>query len=260
MMTDKLIEKNPLVHLLMHDMVKDVCVNACLITGAGALAAENPDEVAELTKGADVVYGNLGAQTKDRMQAMAICREAAAHRGAPFVLDVSGVAASAARRRQVDEFAEAGKIDILKGNQSEIYALAYGKDTARGVDSGDYSEAQMLDAAGWLTIKTAKVVVVTGPVDLITDGKSAERVRAGHPDMRLLTGTGCIGSLLCAVYAAIDPFDGAVTGMRLNGAVGAETIKRLNASFGIGFYYPVFLSVLEEVIRGKSYAYGERNV
>ena len=69
-----------------------------------------------------------------------------------------------------------------------------------------------------------------------------------------------IGGLLCAVYAAIDPFRGAIVAMRLNGAVGEETMKRVNASFGIGFYYPVFLSVLEEVIRGKDYAFGERHV
>ncbi len=260
MMTEQLIEKNPLIHLLMHDMVKDVCVNACLIAGASPLAADNPDEVAELTKGADVVYGNLGAQTKDRMRAMAISREAAAERGAPFVLDVSGVAASAARRSQVEMLSAAGKIDIVKGNQSEIYALAYGKDTARGVDSDHYTEAQMMDAAGRLTIKTANVVVVTGEVDLITDGKIGERVRAGHPHMRMVTGTGCIASVLCALYASIDSFHGAVTGMRLSGAVGAETIRRVRASFGIGFYYPVFLSVLEEVIRGKDFAMGESHV
>lgn len=260
MMTDRLIEKNPLVHLLMHDMVKDVCVNACLIAGAKALAADNPDEVAELTETADVVYGNLGSQTKDRMQAMRIAREKAYRRGAPFVLDVSGVAASAARRRQVREFAEIAKIDVLKGNQAEILALALEQDTARGVDAEMNHEKQALEAALQLTKNTASVVVVSGATDLITDGKDLSRVELGDPAMQLVTGTGCIGSLLCAIYAAIDPMKGAIVGMRLNGAAGAETIKRVNASFGIGFYYPVFLSVLEEVIRGKKYAFGERHV
>ena len=260
MMTDELIKKNPLIHLLMHDMVKEVCVNACLIAGAKALAADNPDEVAELTKAADVVYGNLGSQTKDRMQAMRIAREAALHRGAPFVLDVSGVAASASRRRQVREFAEIAKIDVLKGNQAEILALSLDKDTARGVDAETEHEEQALQAALQLTRNTAKVVVVSGATDLITDGKDMSRVELGDPAMQMVTGTGCIGSLLCAVYAATDPFRGAIVAMRLNGAVGEETMKRVNASFGIGFYYPVFLSVLEEVIRGKDYAFGERHV
>lgn len=258
-MINTIQEKKPLIHFLMHDMVKAVCANACLLLGASPLAAENPEEVEELTRNADAVYGNLGSQTRDRMRAMQIAREAAHRRKAPFVLDVSGVAASASRRRQVDELRAIGKIDVLKGNQSEILALADAQNTARGVDAEVSDLSRALAAAVQLTQTMAEVVVVSGAVDLITDGKRVIRVSAGHRDLRKVTGTGCISSLLCAVFATQDPFLGAAFGMRLHGATGAETLRRLQRTrLGIGFYYPMFLSVLERAVQNNRK--GEENV
>ena len=56
-----------------------------------------------------------------------------------------------------------------------------------------------------LARRTGAVVVVSGDVDIVTDGAMSYRVRNGHPLMRFVTGTGCQMSVLIGAYAAANP-------------------------------------------------------
>ncbi|WP_442514453.1 hydroxyethylthiazole kinase, partial [Pseudomonas promysalinigenes] len=67
---------------------------------------------------------------------------------------------------------------IVRGNASEILALAGAGAGGRGVDSIDSPEAA-LDAARALAVRTGGTVAVSGPVDLIVDADRVTRVSGG---------------------------------------------------------------------------------
>ena len=48
-------------------------------------------------------------------------------------------------------------------------------------------------------------VLLSGPEDLVTDGERVWCVTGGSDRMSLVTGTGCMLSVLCGVFAAVEP-------------------------------------------------------
>lgn len=74
------------------------------------------------------------------------------------------------RRRATAELLALGP-SIIRGNASEIIALAGGVSNARGVDSRDPEQAEA--AAGLLWRAQGCIVAVTGATDFVTDGARA---------------------------------------------------------------------------------------
>ena len=89
----------------------------------------------------------------------------------------------------------------IRGNASEILALAGSAGGGRGVDSTAGSAAA-IEAAAQLARSTGAVVAVTGETDFITDGKSTWATPWGHPIMTRVVGTGCALSALVAAFTA----------------------------------------------------------
>ena len=50
---------------------------------------------------------------------------------------------------------------------------------------------------------TGSVVVVSGAVDYVTDGKKAVRIANGHPLMTQVTGMGCTATALIGAFLAV---------------------------------------------------------
>lgn len=245
-MLKKLRDRHPLAHGLVHDMVKAECANVSLALGASPMMAENPEEMRAIVQNADLVYANLGNQTRDRMDAIFLAREVAAKKGIPFTLDITGCGASESRRRQANELAAIAPIDIIKGNASEIVALAHGRDTSRGVDATATTGEALQESLQELVAKRCRIAIASGKTDWITDGRKLYRVFNGHPAMQQVTGTGCIGSALVGLFSAIDPLQGAVMGCLVNGIAGAQAIARCEKTgLGIGFYYSFFISRID---------------
>ena len=125
------------------------------------------------------------------------------------MLDPVGAGVSAFRAGAARQLLETVQFAVIRGNLSEIRALAGGDGHARGVDAGDSLTPQTLDAclelAGQLARRTGAVVAVTGETDLVTDGETAYCIHNGHPMMRSVTGTGCQLSCLTAAFVAASP-------------------------------------------------------
>ena len=56
-----------------------------------------------------------------------------------------------------------------------------------------------------LARRRGTAVLLSGPEDLITDGARVWCVTGGSGRMSLVTGTGCMLSVLCGVFAAVEP-------------------------------------------------------
>ena len=56
-----------------------------------------------------------------------------------------------------------------------------------------------------LAQKVDTVVVLSGAEDLVTDGTTLHSVSGGSDFMRSVTGAGCMLSVLCGAFAAVQP-------------------------------------------------------
>ena len=76
----------------------------------------------------------------------------------------------------------------------------------QGVDSPlPASREARRDTAMDLARRRGTAVLLSGPEDLITDGARVWCVTGGSGRMSLVTGTGCMLSVLCGVFAAVEP-------------------------------------------------------
>ena len=119
----------------------------------------------------------------------------------PWVLDPVAHHATAFRRDAVRRLL-ALKPAIIRGNASEIIALAGGASAGRGVDAGD-PVAQAEQSARELALAQETVVAVTGEVDYVTDGHRAVRIAGGDALMPRVTATGCALTALTGAFAAV---------------------------------------------------------
>lgn len=210
-------EQAPLIHCITHPITMNDCANLVLTTGAKPHMASHPQEVAEVTAGAAALAVNLGNITDDRMLAMRRAAETAREAGIPVLIDLVGVAGSTLRRDFACRFIADYRPAVIKGNSSEMKAVCglpsheVGVDAgaADAVTTGNYTEAERL--FGQYAAAQHTVVLVSGAIDMITDGHVSCGVTNGTPLLTQLTGTGCMLGALAGTYlAAGSPWQAAV--------------------------------------------------
>jgi hydroxyethylthiazole kinase len=134
---------------------------------------------------------------------------------------------------------------VVRGNASEVLALAGAGGGGRGVDStaGTDDAAQ---AAAELAGRTGGVVAVSGPVDLVTDGTRRVRIGGGSALLTRTTGAGCALGALVAAYVAVadDPLTGTVAA-HAHVALAAEAAAAV--ARGPGSFAPAWLDALDAV-------------
>jgi hydroxymethylpyrimidine/phosphomethylpyrimidine kinase len=128
-------------------------------------------------------------------------RRSAQQAGKPWALDPVAVGALTLRTEFCRELL-ALQPAAVRGNASEIMALAGMSGGGRGVDTTD-TAAAALPAAQALARQLNTVVAVTGEVDYVTDGQRTRAVTGGDPLMTRVVGTGCALSAVVAAAAAM---------------------------------------------------------
>lgn len=201
LLLERLRHRRPLVHCLTNHVVKNFTANALLALGAAPAMVEHPEEAAEFAGMADALLVNLG--TLDESQAIAIPEAVAAAvaAGKPWVLDPVAVGPLGVRTRLALDLLSQ-RPALIRGNASEIIALAGQGSHGRGVDSGDAAE-RAIDAARNLARQTRGVVLVTGAVDYITDGTVLGSCANGHILLTRVTGVGCAQGAIAAACAVV---------------------------------------------------------
>jgi hydroxyethylthiazole kinase len=197
---------SPLVLCLTNSVTVTDCANSLLAIGASPVMSEDPSDAAALTSLAAALVINIGT-INDRSQAtMEAAAQVAVSKGLPVVLDPVGAGASPRRLEASRLFIDAAT--VIRGNASEILALAGQKGTQRGVDSSSKAEEEFLaEKAMRLAQDSHSLVAVSGKADLVTDGKKMIRIEGGTPLLTKLTGTGCMLSALIGAYVGGWPLE-----------------------------------------------------
>ncbi len=201
----------PLVHHLTNYVTVNDCANIVLAAGGAPLMADDISEVEEIVAISNVLYINIGTPNERTVESMIVAGKKANALGLPVVLDPVGLGASQFRNKIVSRLLENVKFSVIKGNMSEIKALYVpGKNTG-GVDvkEEDRIETANLSEAIEYAKKTATslgvTLVITGAIDIVTDGIQVAIVRNGHAMMSNVTGTGCMTGSVIATFVGANP-------------------------------------------------------
>lgn len=206
---DDLRARTPLVQCLTNEVTTNLVANALLAIGASPAMAGVPGEAEELAGAAGAVLVNLGTPGPDQRACVGPAVAAASGAGVPWVLDPVAVGALSVRTRMAGHLLTE-RPAVVRGNASEVRALAGFVSAGRGVDALDGVDAAA-PAAEALARSTGGAVAVSGPVDLVTDGTTCVRLAVGDPLLTVITGAGCaLGGLVAAFTAVTGPFAAAV--------------------------------------------------
>jgi len=221
---------HPLVLCITNRVTPQRVADTLLAAGASPVMADNPAEVAQMAAIASAVYLNTGLH-ETQVASFEAAMAAMAGSGKTVVLDPVGAGATAYRTERINALRRGIAFSAIRGNASEIRALAGEAAGARGVDSADTADAA-LSAALALAVSDHTVVAVSGERDLITDGRQVARIGGGHEWLTRITGSGCaLGALTAACIAATDPWIGALVA---HAAFALATDRALPHSTGPG--------------------------
>ena len=241
-------EKNALTHCITNSVTINDCANAVLAIGGSPFMAEDAEELEEVVTIADVLVINIGKLSKEQTHSMNISAEAANKTNTPIVLDPVGVGVTNLRNKTTLNLIRNYKITAIRGNISEIKAIAKlvgvidENNTAKGVDVNidDIITEENLSANGEIIKELANkldtTILASGPIDILSDGKTTIAIDNGDDMMPLITGSGCmLSSIVGSCIGGSNPLDGtlvAILAMNIAGEKARATVEERGEGTG----------------------------
>ncbi|ORX74951.1 TMP-TENI-domain-containing protein [Linderina pennispora] len=238
-------QNTPLVQHITNPVVINDCANACLALGGSPMMATDASEQADLAPVVSSLVINIGTLNAWQVDGMRAAMKQANLRNTPVILDPVAAGATKYRSQIVSEFLKEFGVHVIKGNAGEIAALV-GSDEmhVRGVDAVGCGFKDPAGIVRALSLKERCVVVMTGPVDYISDGSSTFAVKNGHKLQGTITGSGCMTGTAVGTYvyavAHTDPLVGAITGMVAINLAGEHAAQRPDVK-GPGTFRAAFI-------------------
>lgn len=242
-------EKNPLVHCITNYVTVNDVANAILAVGGAPIMADDIDEIEEIVAKANALVINIGTLNQRTAASMWAAASTANKKNVPVILDPVGVGASSLRNKVVTRLLKNNQFAVIRGNLSEM-AFCAGKDSAtRGVDSNsDDKNFSAAEIAKIVAEKYSCVAVVTGAVDVVTDGKNFAQIKNGVPAMSKITGAGCMLSGILGAYigAVDDKFSAAVNAVASMGIAGEISFEKFS-EVGTGSFHIGIIDALSQI-------------
>ncbi|MCM1568476.1 MAG: hydroxyethylthiazole kinase [Roseburia sp.] len=242
---ERVRELHPLVHNITNYVTVNDCANMLLACGASPIMADDREEAEEITALCAALHLNIGTLNVRTVPAMLAAGKRAAALGHPVTLDPVGAGASSLRTRTAIQLMREVRPTLIRGNLSEIRTLALGAADTRGVDAAGKDKvtgASLQKFAAFVKAFAAEagcVAVVTGEIDLVSDGIKTYGIFNGHPMMSKVTGTGCQLSALTAAFLAANkenPVEAAAAAVCAMGICGERAYARLGEAEGNASY------------------------
>jgi hydroxyethylthiazole kinase len=199
----KVRREAPVVHHLTNWVTIYDCAQIVKTLGASPVMAHAPEEAADMARMASALVLNIGTLTGDFVEAMKLAAASANQKGIPVVLDVCGAGATELRDRKVFELLDQVKINVIKGNASEIARVSGADIRTKGVDATEVgTDLELL--AQTLAVRRLATVVITGKTDIVADARGIYRVHNGDVRMTSVVGTGCMAASVIGTFAAVE--------------------------------------------------------
>lgn len=231
---------SPVVHCITNYVTAGWCADALLAIGAAPIMADEPDEMDDITSIAGSLVLNIGTLRQTSLVSMRRAAEKANRLNKPVLLDPVGAGASRLRTESALSLLNDFHPAVVRGNISEILALAGCSGESRGVDANPAAlvrDDRMAESAEWIAQLARRwecVVAVSGPIDIISDGRQTCAVGGGDPMMSRITGCGCMLSALCGAFLAeeADPWNAVSACFAMMSLCGSHAARSVRASGG----------------------------
>ena len=200
------IRKNsPLIHNITNYVVMNTTANALLAIGASPVMAHSESEVEQIVEIASGLVINIGTLSDPWIKAMFMAGQKAEEKNIPIVLDPVGAGATDYRTNTAKRLINHIHPSIIRGNASEIMAIAEKPVKTKGVDSINASD-EAIGAAQILNRDSDSIVCISGARDYIVSNKGNDliTIKNGHAMMQNVTGMGFTASALCGAFAAVN--------------------------------------------------------
>lgn len=216
---------SPLIHCITNYVTINDCANAVLAIGGSPSMANEAPEIEEFVELAQATVINMGTLLDNQIDAMKVAAKHTKATGTPLVIDPVAVGVSKLRNDTTKELLDLSNPSIIRGNMSEIKAIAKLYDIldtsskAKGVDVSEndiISKNNLEDniqIASDVASKLDTVINVSGPIDIISDGKKNYIIDNGESIMSKITGSGCMLSCILGSFVAVsNPLEAAIMG------------------------------------------------
>ncbi|MGI5824066.1 MAG: hydroxyethylthiazole kinase [Bacillota bacterium] len=256
-----------MVHCITNYVTVNDCANVLLACGGSPIMTDEIEEVEDIAAISKALVINIGTLNQRTVASMLAAGKKANTVGIPVVLDPVGAGASAFRNQTCKKLLDNVDFAVIRGNISEIKALALGSGSTKGVDASVADRVSDGDLDSVIAFmqdfsqKTGAVIVVSGATDIVVYGEKAALIKNGHPMMADITGSGCMLSAFLGAFAGAnaDKFEAVAAAMCYYGYAGELAQRRTsaddagNASFRNNLIDAVYLMDIEELIKGAKY-------
>ena len=224
----RLQEERTRVHAITNAAAQVLTANVLLAAGGVPSLTVAPEEVPAFTARADALLVNLGTLDAERRAAIPWAIASARSTKKPWVLDPVFVDASPTRLA-LARLCLSGEPAALRCNTAEFEALA--------------GAAPSPETVAGYAAEHSCIVALTGPLDLVSDGRRSVFIENGHPLMARITAMGCATTALIAAFAALepDPLLACAAALLVTGVAGEIAGE---SATGPGSFQPAFLDAL----------------
>jgi len=268
-------DNNPLTHCITNYVTINDCANAVLAIGGSPMMADDPEEVEEFVEIADALVINIGKMSQSQIEAMIIGSKYGMKTKTPVVLDPVAIGVTELRNNLVLKLINESKINVIRGNMSEIKAIARlvklneisysSKAESKGVDVSEDDEITKTNLKDnkiivkALAKKLNLIIIASGAIDIISNGTDTYACENGDPLMPKITGSGCMLTSIIGAFCGVnDPFIGGISGiiiMGIAGEIAGQFVKEENSGTGtfraklIDYLYKIDEKTIKERIK-----------
>ncbi|TAQ90905.1 hypothetical protein B7494_g757 [Chlorociboria aeruginascens] len=250
----------PLSHNMTNLVVQNFSASVAISVGGSPIMSNFGGEAGDLCKLGGSLVINMGTVTPEGLLNYSQALKAYNLQGGPVVLDPVGAGATAVRRSAVKKLMADGYFDVIKGNEGEIKAVAGSvtEQQQRGVDSGTstLTFSQKAALARDLAARERNIVVMTGAVDFLSNGRHTFAISNGHELLGRITGSGCVlGTTISIMLAASrgDKLLAVIAGL-LHYEIAAEIAACREDVKGPGTFVPALIDELYNLQKATSEA------
>ena len=123
--------KTPIVHCITNYVTVNDCANIVLASGGSPIMADDLAEVEDITSISSALVINIGTLNSRTIQSMLAAGQKANALNIPVILDPVGAGASRLRDQTVATLLDKVRFSVIRGNISEIKAVALGSGTRK---------------------------------------------------------------------------------------------------------------------------------
>jgi hydroxyethylthiazole kinase len=259
---ENMLKNKPIVHCITNFVTVNDCANIILAGGGSPTMAHHQGEVEQITQNSQSLVLNMG--NVHEVDAMILAGKMSNELGHPVVIDPVGIGASDLRNERFVELSQNMKFSVIRGNISEIKAIANGTGMTKGVDADESDKVtednlkQVVQMAKNLSEKLGSVISISGAIDIVADKEKAYIIRNGKPIMAKITGTGCMSTALIGAFCGGNPDNileasaAAVATMGVSGDMAFEKMKKFEGGTMMFrmFLIDIISNMTSELING----------